>query len=145
MSGGLFHPPLPSFHPFVLSPSSLFVFPPTSRPSCLSLSPRRSISPACILSSKYPDCCRCIGRKRKTQRRLRPITRPPVPRKSKTKADYDAIIARAAGAAARSPFGPSSERGEIFRSAPALHRAHLNPGTPRRRPGRIFFHLFFFP
>lgn len=79
-------PSHPSFRPFVLSPSSLLVFPPTSRPSRSLL--ERSISPACILSSKYLDCCRCIGRKRKTQRRPRPITRqptsplPPPPRSS---------------------------------------------------------------
>lgn len=86
--------------------------------------PRRSISSACILP-KYLDCCRCIGRNGRPndapgQSRG---SHPLVPRKSKAKADYGAIIARAADSA----HSRSSRRGgEIFRSG-LLHTAHLNP------------------
>lgn len=129
----------PSFlPPFALSPSSLFVFPPRSLPLCLSLSPWRSISPACILP-KYLDCCRCIvrnGRPNDAPGQSRG-SHPPVPRKSKAKADYSAIIARAAGAACS--LSSRRER-KIFRSG-LFHTARLNPKNLRYRLGIFIFPL----
>jgi len=73
----------PSFFPFVLLPSSLFVFPPTSLSLILSLEvylPRVSSLSISRLLSMY-------RLKRKTQQRPRPITRQLPPRSSKKQSE----------------------------------------------------------
>jgi len=103
----------PSFPPFALS--SLLVFPPTSLPLYLSLSPWKAISPTCILP-KYLDCYRCIGR---NERRPRPITRqPPLPFLGKAKRKQ--IMAQSSRELQASLILPHPEFFDLFYT-------HLNP------------------